>query len=209
MVGIFLLFIGVVTLLFLFSSNNSASTGVWLSILGRAFGWGAYLFPIGLFTVGLWLVLRHFERIPQVSLERVIGVILLYLLFLVMLHLSLDAPDRETSFALAAEAKGGGYVGAVILELLVGTLGVAGTLIAMLSWGLSYGTHSGRPVVDLFARSAMFLHQDWFADRLDVHTRRKVPSRLGKWRVTRRGVAQTLLHRATPARSGGHLLPAG
>ena len=34
----------------------------WLTFLGQAFGWGAYLFPIGLIIVGLWLVLRSFQQ---------------------------------------------------------------------------------------------------------------------------------------------------
>jgi DNA segregation ATPase FtsK/SpoIIIE, S-DNA-T family len=184
MAGIFLLFIGLVTLLFLFSSNNSASTGIWLSFLGRAFGWGAYLFPIGLFAVGMWLVLRHFERIPQVSLERVIGVIFLYLVLLVGLHFLLDAPDREASLALAERSQGGGYTGAVLLELMINNLGIAGTMIAMLAWGLiALAFTLDRPVVDLFAwLPPMILRaQDWLADRLE--TRRARPGNGGAiWR---------------------------
>jgi S-DNA-T family DNA segregation ATPase FtsK/SpoIIIE len=171
LVGIALLFIGLLTLLFLFSANNSASTSLWLSFLGRAFGWGAYLFPIGLFTIGMWLVLRHFERIPQVSLERVIGVIFLYLVVLIALHFALDAPDREASLALAERSQGGGYTGAVLLELLIANLGIAGTLVAMLAWGLiALAFTLDRPVVDLFAwlPPLVFRAQDWFLDRLEA-----------------------------------------
>jgi DNA segregation ATPase FtsK/SpoIIIE, S-DNA-T family len=173
--GIFLLFIGLLTLLFLFSSNNSTSTGLWLSFLGRAFGWGAYLFPIGLFAVGMWLVLRHFESIPQVSLERVIGVIFLFIVLLVALHFAQDPPDREASLALAERSQGGGYTGAVLLELMVANLGIAGTIVAMLAWGLiALAFTLDRPVVDLFSwlPPLILRVQDWFLDRFEARRTR-------------------------------------
>ena len=45
-----------------------------------------YLFPIGLMATGLWLVLRNFERVPQLAVERLLGLALLYLDLLAIFH---------------------------------------------------------------------------------------------------------------------------
>ncbi len=57
------------------SPINGSLTGSWVAALGLTFGWGMYLFPIGLMATGLWLVLRNFERVPQLSFERLLGLI--------------------------------------------------------------------------------------------------------------------------------------
>jgi S-DNA-T family DNA segregation ATPase FtsK/SpoIIIE len=126
--------IGLLTLLSLISPINSSLTGGWVSILGRAFGIGAYAVPFGLIAGGLWLVLRDFERIPQLAPERLVGVTLLFLNllagvhFLIMLWLEADATT------LAEASEGGGYIGALTVQALVTTLGVGGAAIALLAW---------------------------------------------------------------------------
>jgi S-DNA-T family DNA segregation ATPase FtsK/SpoIIIE len=131
LVGIVLLFVGLLTLLSLISASNNTATASWLSFLGRAFGWGAYLFPIGLTIVGLWLVLRSFQRVPHVAIERIIGVILLFLDILGWLHF-FSFPDD--AYALAASSEGGGYTGAFIYSILNTNLGLAGVVIALFAW---------------------------------------------------------------------------
>ena len=131
LVGIVLLFIGLLTLLSLISASHYAATASWLSFLGRAFGWGAYLFPIGLTIVGLWLVLRSFQRIPHVAIERIIGVVLLFLNILGWLHFFSFTKDV---YALAAANAGGGYAGAFIYDILYTNLGIAGAAIVLFAW---------------------------------------------------------------------------
>jgi S-DNA-T family DNA segregation ATPase FtsK/SpoIIIE len=133
-IGIVLIFVGLPTILSLFSVTNSQSTGGWLSFWGKAFGLGVYLFPIVLVTVGFWLVLRNFERVPQLSLERLIGLILLYGQVLTTLHFAALPANRVASMALASGAKGGGYVGAFFFELLRYNLGWGGTVVALAAW---------------------------------------------------------------------------
>ena len=60
--GIVLALAGLLTLLSMLSPINGSLTGGWVAALGMTFGWGMYLFPIGLMATGLWLVLRNFER---------------------------------------------------------------------------------------------------------------------------------------------------
>jgi S-DNA-T family DNA segregation ATPase FtsK/SpoIIIE len=131
LVGVVLLFIGLLTLLSLISASHNAATASWLTFLGRAFGWGAYLFPIGLTIVGLWLVLRSFQRIPYVAVERIIGVVLLFLNILAWLHF-FSFP--EDAYALAASSSGGGYTGAFIFNILYTNLGWAGVAITLFAW---------------------------------------------------------------------------
>jgi S-DNA-T family DNA segregation ATPase FtsK/SpoIIIE len=134
LVGIGMAIIGLLTLLSLFSATQSATAQGWLSLLAKAFGWGAYLFPIGLITVGVWLILRNFERVPSIQLERLMGLTLLYLLALTILQF-LAFPESSTdSYDLAAVGKGGGYVGAFFLDILRSWLGVGGAMIALLAW---------------------------------------------------------------------------
>ena len=60
--------------------------GGWVSLIEKTFGWGMYLLPLALITVGVWLVVRNFERVPSVSVERLIGVALLFVNLLCWLH---------------------------------------------------------------------------------------------------------------------------
>lgn len=131
LVGIVLLFIGLLTLLSLLSASHNKATAGWLSILGMAFGWGAYLFPAALFVVGLWLVLRSFERVPHFAFERIIGVVLLFLDILGWMHFFTFTQD---AYALAASKGGGGYVGAFIYTPLYVGLGWAGMAVTLLAW---------------------------------------------------------------------------
>jgi DNA segregation ATPase FtsK/SpoIIIE, S-DNA-T family len=132
--GIGLALFGMLTLLSLLSISNSIATGSLLELVGRATGRGAFLFPISLILIGLWLVLRNFERVPLLSMERLTGLVLLYINFLVVLHFINFPETREAAFALAQEARGGGYIGAAILDWLRANLGWGGSAIALVAW---------------------------------------------------------------------------
>ncbi len=126
-----MLFVGLLTLLSLISASHNPATASWLNFLGRAFGWGAYLFPAGLLIVGLWLVLRSFQYVPHVAIERFIGVVLLYINILGWMNFF---TFQENASALAARSEGGGYVGAFIFTLLFVSLGWAGMAITLFAW---------------------------------------------------------------------------
>jgi S-DNA-T family DNA segregation ATPase FtsK/SpoIIIE len=132
--GVALALLGLLTLLILFSSSRSAPTGFWISLLRTGFGWGMYLLPLTLLVVGLWLVLRNFERIPLPSGERLLGLSLLYLNLLAILHLATRPESREASSALAADGQGGGLVGMVALEALRAMIGLGGAAVVLFAW---------------------------------------------------------------------------
>jgi hypothetical protein len=78
LLGIGMVLLGILTLLSLISSNNGWLFGGWLAIIGKSFGWGMYLLPLGLIALGLWLILRHFDQLPQLEPGRLIGLLLFY-----------------------------------------------------------------------------------------------------------------------------------
>jgi hypothetical protein len=148
--------------------------------LSTAFGWGVYLLPLAFIGIGLWLVLRNFERIPWPSPERVLGAVLLFLIALLWLQYITRPETREAGFATAAAGQGGGYVGAALLELLLATLGWLGAAIVLIAGtiiGLALALD--RPVVALF---------DWFRpiydgmNRLGQRARRSLSNWSGRSR---------------------------
>jgi len=131
-------FLGIAGLTFLsfLSANHGVIPGWWLGLLRQGFGWGAYLTPLLVGAVGLWLVLRHFgDRLPRVTPLQAAGVLLGYLALLVTLHLS----EALVGFggdiwAIAAAGHGGGYLGGVLSRMLLRGLGTAGAFVALVTW---------------------------------------------------------------------------
>ena len=149
--GIGLALVGLLTLLSLASSARSALIGGWVSLIQKTFGWGMYLLPLALITVGVWLVVRNFERVPSVSVERLIGVSLLFANLLCWLHFFIFPDSSQAALDLAVAGQGGGYIGAAFLIALQSTLGTGGAAIALLAWGLiALAMALNVSVVDLF-----------------------------------------------------------
>jgi hypothetical protein len=107
-VGIFLALLGLLTVLSLLSTNNSSITGGWVAGLRATFGLGMYMFAAGLIVTGLWLVLRNFERVPQLSVERIVGILLLFVNFLAVIHFLVMQTSGAQAFELAQQSAGGG-----------------------------------------------------------------------------------------------------
>jgi S-DNA-T family DNA segregation ATPase FtsK/SpoIIIE len=169
LIGVVMLFAGLLTFLSLLSSRHNMATGGWLAFLGQLFGLGGYLFPVGLAVVGLWLVLRSFERVPRLVFERLVGIVLLYLDLLAWFTF-FSFPDDV--YAEAALGGGGGYVGGFFFKLLLDNLGVAGAVIGMVAWLLiALMLTMDLSLVDLFRWvQPLFLRlqdtiQDWRDDR--------------------------------------------
>ena len=136
LIGIGMAFIGLLTLLSLVSASQGSITGDLVEFLRHGFGWGMYFFPLGLLMIGIWLVLRTSERLPRISLERLIGIGLFFINLLVWFHFFLFPESQELSLQLADQGKGGGFVGGLILNLLSSALGIGGAFIALLAWFL-------------------------------------------------------------------------
>jgi S-DNA-T family DNA segregation ATPase FtsK/SpoIIIE len=131
-VGVIMALIGLFIALILFSAQRSALTGSAVAILSRLLGWGLYILPLGLILMGTWLVLRRIEKLPPLSLERAIGIILLFLWLLAAMHSILVPVELAEDAALAGWA--GGYVGSLFERILFNALGTAGAIIALTAW---------------------------------------------------------------------------
>jgi len=136
--GYVLLGVAGLTLLSFLSANHGVIPGWWLGVLRRTFGWGAYVAPLLVGAMGLWLVLRHFgERLPRVTPAQVVGVALGYPALLATLHL-FEALFRLGGDirAIAEAGYGGGYLGAALSRLLLEGLGGVGVVVALITWWL-------------------------------------------------------------------------
>ncbi len=125
-VGIVMAVIGLLTTLILFSAQRSALTGKAMEILTQTIGWGVYILPVGLIVMGLWLVLRRIEKLPPLSLERAIGLIL----FFFWLLATMDSINAGAGLSGA----GGGYIGSLFGRIFFNSLGFAGGIIALTAW---------------------------------------------------------------------------
>jgi DNA segregation ATPase FtsK/SpoIIIE, S-DNA-T family len=134
--GVFLSLLGLLNFLVLISPTNSRPIEFVITSVGLALGWGKFVLPIILIIFGLWLVMRHLERIPHLTLERTIGLLLFFLVLLIGLHFSQLEEGRSANFDLAQQGMGGGYIGAFLLSGLQTSLGWAGTGIALAALSL-------------------------------------------------------------------------
>jgi DNA segregation ATPase FtsK/SpoIIIE, S-DNA-T family len=131
-IGVVLVLIGVAILLTLFATSPSALTGALIRLLARLAGWGIYLLPLGLIVFGLWLIVRRIERIPPLSLERGVGIILVYVWLLTLTDMMVPGPGLR----LVQASSGGGIIGALLGHLLWSSLGPPAMAIALLAWAL-------------------------------------------------------------------------
>ncbi len=117
--GVFLAIVGLLTLVSLFSASNGGVTGAWIGGLKNFLGWGVYIFAVARLVLGAWLVARDVERLPSLNVERVVGIILLFVVLLVI---------------FAGLGNNGGTAGAVIELGFVNGLGGPGAVILVIAW---------------------------------------------------------------------------
>jgi S-DNA-T family DNA segregation ATPase FtsK/SpoIIIE len=176
-VGVTLALVGLLTLLSFLSATNGSLTGVWVSNLAKLFGRGMYLFPPGLMLVGLWLLLRNFERIPQLAVERLAGFVLLFLCILAGLHFLEMFLTGQTAIPLAQAGFGGGYLGALVAGLLETVLGIGGAAIALAAISLvALALSFDITVMEMgrWAKEQYLRLLDWAGDRLDEYQSRRL-----------------------------------
>ena len=127
--GYTLVLLGVLTVISFFTSLRGTVTEWWVSILRQGFGWGAYLLPLGLIIIGVWIVVRHLEQIPPLSMERTLGMGSLYLNALTWMHLF-----TQGGWDIAGLGNGGGYLGAFFERILVVAIGKPAAIVITLAW---------------------------------------------------------------------------
>ena len=129
--GVILTLLGVLSLVSFVARQSNEFTAKFLSILFVLTGKGAYLLPLTLIAIGLWLIFRRVERLPAVSGERLVGLLLIYVNILTIFHMISGG-----GWELAASGGGGGRIGGFFERLLVAGTGTPGALIIITAWGI-------------------------------------------------------------------------
>ena len=135
--GYGLIVLAALTLLSFPSASHGAIPSWWLGVLRQAFGWGAFLVPLILAAVGLWLVLRRFgDKLPDVTPLQVVSALSGYLALLVTLHVAASLFRLQGDLqAIARAGLGGGRLGGAIAIPLLRGLGFGGLVVALfLGW---------------------------------------------------------------------------
>jgi S-DNA-T family DNA segregation ATPase FtsK/SpoIIIE len=155
LIGLVLVALSLFTFVNLLSSRQSMLGGAWLNLLQAIFGWGMFVIPITLLALGLWLLFRTFgDRLPRLEVEQLLGVGLLYLALLMIMHGLIGVQGFDEGMEQARLGRGGGAVGAALLALLIGALGVGGTAVTIAAWVLIGMTFTiGLSVPELIGRT--------------------------------------------------------
>jgi len=157
-IGTGLVVVGLITLLSMLAGAGNFLASSWLDFLKGLFGIGVFLLPLALVAVGIWLVLRHSNRLPVFGLERLIGIGLLYVNFLAWLHLlycllSLQESriTELSSISIEVVSQAGGLIGGLPAHVLLLAFGVWGTTIVLVAWLIiSLAMSLDLPVPELF-----------------------------------------------------------
>ena len=128
-IGILTSVVGLLTAVSLFSNGTSAATGWWAGALYNSVGWGAILLALGLIGLGLWMIFRNSDKLPQLSPERFLGILLVFVNLTVWINLFSGAGWEKDSAVI-----GGGFIGAAFEHFLVAGLGTSAAVIALLGW---------------------------------------------------------------------------
>lgn len=130
-IGVLLLISGVIALLGFWGRADGNVTSWIVIFLSWIAGMGAIMFPFMLLLIGFWLIFRNEKRFPMVSLERILGIVLLYINVLAWMHWFTGG-----GWDLAKSGGGGGYIGAVFEQLLIISLGDWGAFVVLIAWVL-------------------------------------------------------------------------
>ena len=136
-----MLFLTAVLTLSLLSPNQGQFTQ-WLSRLaGLALGLGRYALPLISGAVGGYLVLRGMEQEPEAPTARLVGLGVVFVVFLVLASLIVYQRDESYAdlYAVARAGAGGGYVGSVVGTALGRLLGGPGTIVTLVVVGAAGG----------------------------------------------------------------------
>ena len=111
--GVFLLTVGLLTLLAMLDLTQGVLTSWWAGLLQRWFGWGSYLIIPVAVGVGLILIVKRSETVEKIRWGRI-----LILELAIFAGLALLALAEEGSLERASQGLDGGLVGWGLAELL-------------------------------------------------------------------------------------------
>ncbi|MFN8494121.1 MAG: DNA translocase FtsK 4TM domain-containing protein [Caldilineaceae bacterium] len=114
--GVVLILLATVTLLSLLTQSNGVITAALINALQTLFGVGVWGFPIVTGVLGLWMVIRAIERLPDLPWERPAGLSVLFLAGIIGATLWLQTTDPAA----------GGQVGLLLANGIRSIIGLGG-----------------------------------------------------------------------------------
>jgi len=128
-IGILLVIFGIILLLGFIGTSDGNITNWVVLFLGWIAGYGGIIFPFVLIMIGLWFIVRNEKKFPMISLERLLGIIFVYLNILSWMHWF-----GNGGWETARMGQGGGYIGAIFEQLFVIALGDWGAFVVLFAW---------------------------------------------------------------------------
>jgi len=140
--------VGSLVLFFSALSSEKAAIGVIHHLIGQLFGWGALAVPLVMFTIGMWLIVRHFgDEAPVIDPIRVTGFVLAFLTLLLLFQyidsfsyrevvpnstIFFDLLKKRIEYSWQVRQQGGGFIGATLYLFILTNVGeVAGVFIVI------------------------------------------------------------------------------
>ncbi len=112
-IGIVLVLIAGITLLSLVTSSNGVLTGAWIEWLQALFGVGRWAFPLVIGLIGVWMIIRAIEQMPNMPWQHPLGMTLLLISFII----------AATLWTPTDPSAAGGQVGLFVTQLIANAVG--------------------------------------------------------------------------------------
>lgn len=160
--GLLLILLSVFTLLSLLTGSRGEITVWWIGQLERLVGMGVWGLPLVTAALGLWIVIRAIERMPDLPWQRPAGFAVLFLVYIVGAALLVDH-DRVAA---------GGLLGAELATRLYDSVGLwAAWSVVTFAGVIGVVLLTGRLLLD-GAQEAANLLQEWVEE---MRFRRRAP----------------------------------
>lgn len=121
--GVLLVLLAVFTLLSLLTASRGQLTGGWVDLLQSLFGRGVWGVPLVLGVLGLWMVIRAIDQMPNLPWQRPAGLSLLFMSGITALSLLLEPGLRSQ---LSEQGDAGGVTGQFLANALQQSLSTPG-----------------------------------------------------------------------------------
>ncbi len=172
-IGVLLVLVAVFTLLSLITDSRGQLTGAWIDLLRMTVGNGVWGMPLIIGLLGLWMVIRAVEKMPDLPWQRPLGLSLLFLAYITAAGLIYDPATRRN---LAEAGQAGGWLGLQMSNGFADLLSTPGAwIVVILTVGLGLFLLTDQLFVQGF-NYLVFLWDDWRFQRDQAHDRISPPS---------------------------------
>ena len=168
--GAALVLLAVFTLLALVTGSRGGVTEGWVGVLRSLFGSGVWGIPLVAGALGLWLIIRAIERMPNMSWQRPVGFGILFLAMITAAALRLRA---RCAAAAAYAGEGGGELGSAFadgLQALLGSWGAWAAVTFLFILGIVF-------LADRILVDAWYWFSDWSNQRAQARPTAYGPAR--------------------------------